>query len=163
MCIRDSHNSIEFATNCLAGIDTNDIRRIETTVKNSKHFKSLGIKHNNLRTVLNLSDETRNNILKSAVSKYVGRNKRVQTKMKKPNELTPTENLICKGLIATMEGYNMTFENAVKFQTNNIECRTARSRMKTLLERIYISQIKGLDLDQRLEQTSQYLRILGIS
>ena len=32
------HNSIEFTTDCLSGIDTNDIRRIETTVKNSKHF-----------------------------------------------------------------------------------------------------------------------------
>ena len=157
------HNSIEFANEYLSGINTKDIRRIETTVKNSKHFKSLGINDNSLNTVLNLADETRNNILQSAVNKYINTTKKVKTKMRNPNELTPTENLICQGLIATMEGFNMTFDKAVKFQTNGIENKTSRSRMKALLERIYLGQIKGLDLDQRLEQTDTYFRLLGIS
>jgi hypothetical protein len=157
------YNSTEFANEYLSDINTKDISRIETTVKNKKHFKSLGINDNSLNTVLNLPDETRNNILKSAVKKYVNTTKKIKTKMKNPNELTPTENLICQGLIATMEGFNMTFDKAVKFQTNGIENKTSRYRMKALLERIYLGQIKGLDLDQRLEQTDTYFRLLGIN
>ena len=57
----------------------------------------------------------------------------------------------------------MTFDKAVKFQTNGIENKTSRYRMKALLERIYLGQIKGLDLDQRLEQTDSYFRLLGIN
>lgn len=157
------YNSREFKDSYLSGVDCNDIVRIETTVKNNEHFKSLGIKNNSLENVLNASDEIRNNIVKSAVSKYMNVAKRVKTKMRDPNKLTPTETLICQGLIATMEGLNMSYQNAVKYTIAPIESKVSRSRMKALLDKIYLGQIKGQDLDKKLEQTDTYFRLLGIS
>ena len=65
------NNSIEFKDNYLQGQDITDIVRIETTIKNNKHLKYLGLPENTLENMLNLTTEQKETILQSALSKHL--------------------------------------------------------------------------------------------
>jgi len=81
-----SKNSIEFTDTYLDIKKVKD-SRAETTVKDKKHLKSLGIKDNSLINLVNLSKEKKQNILINAINRnLIGE---TITKVKKSNRKMP--------------------------------------------------------------------------
>jgi hypothetical protein len=157
------NKSKEFKNNHLSHLDTDNIARLETTVKNKTHFKSLGVNDTSLLSVLRLPGDTKKKIISQSLQSHLEGFTRIKTTAKNPNKMTPNETIICQGLIIAMEGANMTYESAESFMLLPIHNRTEKSRKKQQIKRIYLSQIKGQDLDKKVIKMNSFLRMLGVA
>ena len=146
------HKSWEFKDAYLNGIDFKNVVRIETTVKNNAHCKHLGIKDNSLNTLLNLTDQTKEQIIRTALSRHI--QPRVKPS-KEQNELKPMEKILYAFLIMLMDN-GVSFESAKNNALNIIENKTERNRKRKQLDEIYNKHIKGSESDLKSKELSKF-------
>ena len=158
-----SEKSSDFKDKYFNDIDTSNIVRIETTVKNKNHFKSLGVKDNKLKTILSLSKGTLRKIITNAVSKHVHIDRaELNTKLnkEKSNDMTPTNKQLFKAMVIAMEKANLSFEMASSMLIADIKNKTQRSRAKKNLTQIYEQHIQGKKIDLKTQKIADFFRFI---
>lgn len=146
-----------FTNTYLQGIEIYDLCRIETTVKNKKHFRLLGIQDTTLQGILSISQENLNKIISKAVQSNL--EPRI-TPFRTPNELTPNKQMI----------YNLIFEllrkgsdyNTIRLiALNGIADKSARSKKGKEIDQVYDKHIRGNKVDIEAEELSQIYNLIG--
>ena len=70
------YNSKEFSDCFLTSIDFRDVVRVETTIKNRKHFKQYQVEDTTLRSILSITSEIKDAFISKAVNIHIGENAR---------------------------------------------------------------------------------------
>lgn len=133
------NNSLEFKNEYLQGQNIDNLVRIETTIKNNAHFRYLGLPENRLENILSLTDEQKETIMQSALSKHL--EPRINN-LKNNNELKPMEKVLY-GYINLSLDSGMSFERGKNLVLKTIDNKTERSRKRKQLDEIYNKHIKG--------------------
>lgn len=151
------NNSTEFSNEYLKGQDYNDIVRIETTIKNNAHFRYLGLPENNLENILSLTDEQKETIIQSALSKHL--EARVKDLIDN-NELKPMEKVLYS-LFMQLLNEGVSFERAKNVSLKLIDNKTQRSRTRKQLDIIYDKHIQGNPNDLKAIQTDKFWNFIN--
>jgi len=141
-------------------LDLEEIRnrvRIEVTVKTKSDIIKNGIKGNSLLEVLKASNKVIDNIINNALDKNLDAPINVKTRTPK-NTMTPTEHTQFIAITTFIDYQHMTFERAVEMLIVNIDCRTAKSRMKKHLTDLYNQHIKDLKIETKAQKLEQFFK-----
>ena len=131
-----NNNSAEFRDNHIGDAEFNRLKqryggliRLEYTIKNKKHLNRLGLKFNDLRDVLNMSDKMMTEIVESGLHNYINKNK-----MNKDKEQSTTDTIISNLIdILVIEGYG---EETIKSVCEDIENSSQRSKWKKRIKNL---------------------------
>lgn len=130
--------------------------RCETTVKNKKHFRKLGINDTTLGSLLSLENDVLELIINKAIKSHLEpRTKSIKT----TKEMTPSDNVFYNAIILLMDkgnSYNLIRESLV--QNND---KVAKSRLRAKLDTIYNDTIKGSDMDGISQKQTNYFNSIG--
>lgn len=153
------YKSATFFKTHLQGQNTNNIARFETTIKNNKHLKVLGITSNTLSHLLNLDDSFKKDILKNTISIHLDSNiKKIEIK----EGMSPMEQLLHNLIVMQME-QGMSYDKIRDFALSNFTDKIAKSRKKSQLNKIYEEHIKGTKKDISTKNIASIFSILGIN
>ncbi len=152
-----NQNSSEFSNKHLKGIDYTNGVRIECTAKNKKHFQSLGVKDNSLKTVLSLSNEFKDNLISEIVKKHLS--KREMTKPKKNLGLNPSQQILFDYVNLLLNNGN-SIDGAMTYILNPFSGVT-KHRKKRELEYVYESFIMGTIAEKRSVKMNSFFDSLG--
>jgi hypothetical protein len=149
--------SKSFAERYLYRNNYKDGVRMEFTVKNKKHFSYLGVEHNTLRSILNLSDEQKQGMLSSIVNKHL--NKREVKPRETNSNMNPTEKVhfICMNLLFEK---GLSIDGVIKYILEDFE-GTEKSRKRKVLTHIYESYIKGSIAEKRSDNMNTFFDFIG--
>lgn len=150
-------NSADFSNKYLKGIDYVNGVRLECTVKNKKHFQSLGVKDNRLITVLSLSNELKDEILSTIVKKHLS--KREMSKPTKNIGLNPSQQILFDYTNLLLSQGN-TIDGAITYILNPFSSVT-KSRKKKELEYVYENYIMGTIAEKRSVKMNSFFDSLG--
>jgi len=151
------NKSFVFSDKYLQGQDFLDIVRIETTIKNNKHFKSLGLPQNSLEAILSLSNEQKELIIQNALAKHL--EPRIQA-LKDNNELPPMEKIFYS-LIMQLMNEGVSFERAKNLSLKLIDNKSQKSRTRKKLDNIYSVHIQGKKNDIKSIQTDKFWNFIN--
>lgn len=153
------NKSFQFSSKYLNPDEYKNLIRLETTIKNKRHFKYLGIKDNNFSTILNLSQEQLKKAFYISFTKHL-----IKTKTMEPKKTytgpTPEELMKIKMLnyFAETSGYDVYM--SAEYLIEDIQCKTTRYRKKQQYIELYEKYIKGTKKDTGTN-TSKILRFIG--
>jgi len=159
---KDKGGSKEFKDTYLSNTDTTNIIRIETTVKNKRHFQSLdlGLKNFTLKDLLELNAEQINKIIAVAVNSHLlPRTKTMNFKTKR--ELTPTKRIYLNGLLVFTNELNYTIDRSIEILINGIENKSSKSLNKTVLKELYTDHIKDTNYDFKATKIDSIFDSIG--
>ena len=149
--------SKDFYDSFLKGVDIEDRVRIETTVKNKKHFRALGIQDTTLSNLLDLTPETRNNIIQKAAQCHLEARTRTIT----PNsDMTPNKKVMYAAIIDFMD-LGRSYETIRQNLIRGIDDRSAKSKKGKELDDVYMTWIHGSDVDMEAKDLNQVLDFIG--
>jgi len=124
--------------------------RIEYTIKNKKHFRESGIEGTKLTSLLQLSEEVKNDMLKKIVNHHLL--PRIIEPVKPDTYLKPTEmtfyNLLLFGYENTYVGKEALIDTAIK----NVGPKSRKSEMRKRLNNIWDTYIQTLDRTKENEE-----------
>lgn len=134
------------------------IVRLETTIKNRKHAKDLGIENVTLLGLLSLTEKTKEKAFKQMFSKYLHKPKRqvVIDKLNKPELLSPSDLVHYVAIVSLMELTKGTPSEVIDSLIQAIPNKVSKSRQKTRLNEIYDRHIKGTDIDLRIDKINTF-------
>jgi hypothetical protein len=149
--------SDEFRELYLPDTDMLNLWRIETTVKNKKHFRLLGINDTTLKAIMELEQDKLENILQRALKSHLEPLVRVYSSDGiKPDDV-PIRNLIefC------MDGdRGLSYESILKIALGDLE-GSNRTKKRDKIDRIYEAYIKGSDQDKESIQMDEIYEVIG--
>lgn len=154
--------SLEFYDRYLKDYDLTNTFRIEVTVKNREHFKllNLGLKRVTLGELLELNNDQKISIISSALTVHLMPRSKSST-FKKEKQLSPSENMIFRGLLLAVADLEMTPARAIETLLIDQPSSVAKSRSKKLLERLYTDHIMNTDYDTKSTKIDNVLDSLG--
>ena len=133
----------------------NGLIRLEYTIKNKKHLKRLGLKHNDLKDVLNMSDRMMTKIVESGLTNYINK-KRMQADEKK----TPTDIVLSNALdLLISNGYGL---ETIESICDDIEDRSQRSKWKKRLKNLAYQTADENKLNRNTEVEQFLVKIKAI-
>ena len=142
--------SKDFKDMYLSSVDTSNIMRLETTVKNKKHLQSLkiGLKTFTLRDILNLTTDQKDKIISKAVNSHLlPRTRSLAFKLEK--DMSPTNRIYLNLLLGLISDGNFTFQRALNLALNGIKNDSSKSNNKKTLTRLYNDHLRGTDYDKK--------------
>jgi hypothetical protein len=145
----------------LKGVDVSDVIRIETTVKNKDHFKSLGLglKNFSLGELLDLDIDSLNKIISTAVNCHLlPRSKMMQFKTDKL--MSPKDRVYLNSMLGFFE-LEMSFDRVFNLMSNGIEHKVSKSRFKTTFKDLYSTHVKGTTFDVKVPKIDSYYDSIG--
>jgi len=142
-----------FFNTFLSDVDITDLRRIEFRIKDLGHARSLGLRDSSLHTLLNLSQQDKEEMLKKFVSSYLS-----QPLTFDKTSLTRGKLVYLDALIALI-GQGFCFGDACNMLLYSQPTRQAKSDKRRELTAIYETYIKG-NLSE--EFTPEERTILGL-
>lgn len=151
------NNSKEFSGNYLNGASYNGIIRVETTVKNKKHFKSFGVHDTSLNGVLSISNKIKEEILGRALKSHLWPRKRL--KMAK-NELNPCESVFLWAIKFALDR-GMSYDHIRKDSVSGIKSRHSRSRLEKKFDELYQQFLRGKKEDKKALNLSSFCDEIG--
>lgn len=152
-----TYDSNVFANEYLKNINYTNVIRIETTVKNKKHFKHLGINDTSLHSILSISNEVKEQIISKAIQKHIEpRTRQINT----PNELTPSDMIIHNAIVLLLDS-GMSYENIKRQLTSSIKSSPTKSRKRKEMDLIYQHHIKNTDVDKTAKEINQFYDWMG--
>lgn len=152
------HHSTEFKNEYFSNIDDNvltSLVRIETTIKDKKHAKLLGIEKTTLQSLLLLKDEQKFQVFRKIFEKHL-RPMEVHTLRPRTNQ--PTEILLFNAIAYLIEVNKFSIDEVTKILLHGIECRKTRSRKKAEIMSIYEKHIQGSEIDISVHKVRQFLQ-----
>lgn len=151
--------SKDFKNKYLKGQDISNKIRFEFTIKNNKHLKALNINSNSLRTILELTEAKKKEILANTIKTHLESYTRQIIKKKGMN---PTDEVYCNLITMQMQMGN-TFESIRDLAISTLDDKVAKSRMKTKLNSIYNDHIKGTKKDISTKNINGILTLIGLN
>lgn len=140
-----------------------EIVRIETTIKDKRHAKLLGIDNTTFLGLLSLTEKLKEDIFRKMLSKYLEKPKRQieieGTKFK--NLLSPIEHVMYCSLVSLLEHTKDTPENVINALIQTIPSKVSKSRKKSELTQIYEIHIKGSKVDLRNAKINSFFAKFG--
>lgn len=156
--------SADFYFNHLSNVNIEGIVRVETTVKNRDHAKSLGIKDTTLEALLTLNQTQLQSVFQRTLDKHLDRKSRVLTKpQKETNDMSPTDIAHYTCLCMLMESTNGNIKSVVEAIISTQKDSVSKSRMKSKLMDIYHSHIEGSNTDLNIKKIESYFSKIGWS
>lgn len=155
------YHSMEFANQYLNDIDYNDILRIEATVKDKGHYKRFDVLDTSLQSVLNLTTEQKENIIKNIASEHMNSN--VEPPEKQSNDLTPTNKALLANMQLVIKDHQWTFEQYYNYISESCNYNPIeKSRMKKTLYALYAEYIGNTEIVKTIEKTHEILRAISL-
>lgn len=144
--------SKEFRDEHLSNLSDEEILqivRIETTIKNKKHAKLLGIENVTLLGLLSLTETQKVSAFKQMLHKYLKRPNRqmIIDKVDKLKQMKPADQIYYVAILSLMEHTNGTPQEVIESLIQTIDGKVAKSRQKSHLNNIYEHFIKGSKQD----------------
>lgn len=152
------NNSKNFYNAYLRQHDVSQVLRQETSVKNKKHFRSLGIENTTLLNLLCLSDTTLEHIFSRSI--YYHLEKRTRT-MSEQKELKTMEQFMLNSLQMIMDK-DVSYKIARHNLTSNIAARTTRTSYQKTLDKLYEKYIRGNDIDKTTKDIDLLFELIGM-
>ena len=152
-----NENSSDFADKHLKHVDYTDLVRIEYTVKNKKHFNSLGVENNTLKHVLSLSNEVKQTMQQVVVKKHLSRREMIAPK--ENSDLNPNQQIMFDYINLLLEnGQNI---NAVMNYILGSFSGTNKYRKKKEITFVYENFIMGTIAEKRSLKMNSFFDNLG--
>ena len=135
--------SFEFYMMYLSNYDLTDCFRIETTVKNKEHLKSLnkrlklGFESYNLRELLTLSPEKKRSIIQYAINCHLYPRKKSLQIHKDKRRMTPADSIMYSSLLGFIQDCNWTYLQVEQLLLSRIENESSKSLNKKKLRGFY--------------------------
>jgi hypothetical protein len=160
--------SQEFYNDHLKGISEDQVKelvRIETTIKNKEHAKTLGIENTTLLSLLSLTEASKEKMFQKIISKHLHRPKRIIEieASKDSSKLSPTQQVEYNAIVSLMSLAKLTAADVIETLLQRIECPVGRSRKKAALTEIYELHIKGNKTDISAEKINSFFTKFGWS
>lgn len=154
--------SKDFKDKYLSSVDTSNVIRIETTIKNKKHLGSLkiGLVNFSLRELLSLTSEQKDQILSKAVNSHL-LPRTNSLSFKTESKMTPSNRIYLNLLMGLVSDSNFTFKRALNLALNGIENDSSKSKNKKVLTRLYNDHLKGTDYEKKSSNVENILDGLG--
>jgi len=152
------HQSKTFRETYLRDMDFSDVVRIETTIKNKKHFKALGVDDTSLRALLILPEERKNAFIFDASKKHLEERKRADFKQ---SDISPMDAILLSIITQAMES-GRSYGIIKSLALDNLPDAQSRRRMNKKLDTIYRAYIEGTAEDKFTKKLEPFLNILGI-
>ena len=153
----DKGGALDFNNEYLQAFNISNLKRIETTVKNKKHFESinLGVKTNSLKEILNLSQESMNKILGISVNAHLSSRIKARTFTDKTN-MTPQKRLLLNSILGYTTELNWSITKVESLLLNGIENKVSKSRTKKLINELYNDYISNTDYDFKRSKVNSF-------
>jgi len=153
------NNSSSFHEAHLQHVDgLDDLIRVETTVKNKKHFRRHGVTDTRLCSVLDMGTDKLNSIFENCMNMHFEKRTRVTTPRRA--ELSPTDQALLNSIYMGMEfglAYHVIRHNLV----NGIEIDRSKRRTGERLDGLYMTYVKGTEIDVINEHQERFLTEMG--
>ena len=158
----DKGGANDFYNEYLQGFNISNLKRIETTVKNKKHFESLnlGVKTNSLADLLNLSQESMNKILSVSVNAHLSSRIKARTFIDKTN-MTPDKRLILNSILGYTTELNWSIIKIESLLLNGIENKFTKYKKKKLINELYNDYISNTDYDFKRSKINSFFDEIG--
>ena len=145
--------------------DLKDICRIETTVKNKKMAKAIGLKSTRLGDLVNLSQENHIQIFQFAFSKYLNTDLLNNQIRPKTEHITPTDIIHFNSLVLLIKNTKQPIDIIVNSLVNNIDHKVSRSRQKKKLLSLYSEHIENTknDVSESVKKIGKFWAKFGYS
>jgi len=140
--------------------ELSDVVRIETTIKNLKHLRTLKIHSNRLQDILELSHEKLDSIIRHSVTSNLHERIKI-VKPRDTSKLSPSDSVLFALISYLIETNEMSIEQAIELGLNNIEGKQERYRQKQRLQRIYSEQIEGEKYAIQNKQITSFFDTIG--
>tara|TARA_R110000824_G_scaffold303759_1_gene491592 strand:+ start:209 stop:1267 length:1059 start_codon:yes stop_codon:yes gene_type:complete len=155
-------NSFDFADRYLSDINYKDIIRIESTVKDKKHFNTLlpGLKDTSLDSILNLTTSQKDIILADSFNRNL--QPRTNNRVYDNKELNSKDLLdlqILNTLVNTKSGF--TIETALNQILRTQTCKVAKYRFKKRLMTLYNDYILQINYTEKTANINQIYDQIG--
>lgn len=155
------HNSKEFKKEYFSKVDTENIIRLETTIKNKKHLKSFDIKDNQLTTLLSIKQSVLKYIIKNSLFKHINVPKKLTRQT--DSNLSITDLALLESLKYKMRIENLPYTNAIRQMMYGSKDKQSRYRFKKKMIELYELDKAKKVTSKELKETHQFLAVLGIN
>ena len=154
-------NSWEFTDRYLTDIDFKDVIRIETTVKDKEHFRSIikGLDQNDLKTVLNLSKDEKNLIMSNGFNRHLLPRK--ANLIYDKSGLTSRQLMDLQTLDILINKCNYTFDSAINELLMTQNDKQAKYRLKKTMTKIYNDHIYNVNYTEKTQSILSIYEAIG--
>jgi hypothetical protein len=151
--------SLDFYEENLQSISRTDILklvRIETTIKDKRHAKSLDINDMTLLGLLSLTEQTKENVFRKMIAKHLERPQRTLIAEAPKSIMTPEQLIQYYSIVLLMEHTKYNADEVIKSLLQGITSAPTKSRKKKELTMIYDKHIRGNKIDLRTEKINSF-------
>lgn len=152
-----NENSKDFADKYLNQVDYKNLVRFECTVKNKKHFNSMGVESNTLNNILNLTNEAKEKIMSTVVKKHLS--KREITKPTENENLKPNEQLLFDYMNLLFDK-GLNIDATISYILNSFSGITKYRKKKEIVF-IYENYLMGSIAEKRSIKMNNFFDNLG--
>lgn len=134
------NNSTHFLTTYIKDADITNLARVEFRIKDAKHAKQLGIEDNDLITFLQLSQDRKQELLKTFTGRYLE-----AEKVEKQGKLTPTKQIYVN-CIREMKKQGLEFGIIADIMTADLPKNRKHEKQKELRELYFAHIFKPVEI-----------------
>jgi len=153
-------HSVEFYENYILDSEPDDLDyllRIEFTIKNKAHFKRFEITDTTLKSILEISQDKRAEMLQSIAKKYLDIYEIKPVKIK--TKLNPNDRIILTAMNLIVDAKIYSMEPMIKVFVDQIENRSQKSQKKKELTILYETHLKPYMLEaERMAKLNENVR-----
>jgi len=156
---RHGHNN-KFFSHYVDQDTLKNMVRIETTLKNSKHFKAYGINSCFLKDFLSLKQSQLREIVSDTIKRNL--NERIRThKPKNSDSMTPSQTVYFNLMSTLTEQLKLSRDEVISICLQNHKNKQQKSRSKKVVEEVYDLYIDGETYQIEAEKTKTFFKNLG--
>ena len=151
------NKSKEFSEAYLSGIDFQNLVRMETTVKNKKHFRSFGITDTSLKSLINLDQDKWSEVFGKAIQAHL------EKRLQRPaaQSISAKDQFILNAVRGLMERAGMTKQEAVYWLVDNLNNNKTRYNYKKKISELYEAYLKPEQVAKDSEMREEFWRLIG--
>lgn len=153
--------SFEFADRYLSDIDYQDVIRIESTVKDKRHFKNLlpELKDTSLNSILNLSTSQKDIIMADSFNRNLL--PRTHNKVYKQEGMNQKDTYHLQILNILINQNKYTPVEAINSIITTMDCKVAKSRLKKYLNKLYNDFIYQINYTEKTKNINTIYDLIG--
>jgi hypothetical protein len=160
--IENGKNNTFFAR-YIASKNTSNLARIETTVKNKKHWMSYGLDCGTLNDILSLNQSTLNEIMKESISRNLNPRIIITTKSNSHQKMTTSETKVFAFLSYITQKENIDRDEVISIYLSYFSDKQRRYRTKKECESVFDRFIQGKDYQKQANEGANFFKSIGWS
>jgi hypothetical protein len=127
--------------------DIENVFRLETTIKDKKHAKYLGIESMKLADVIGMPTETKILVFRKMFAKYLTNYHLTPKAKPKESKITPQDIVLFNSMLLLIDNTDKSIDAIIEGMISNITQKQTRYRVKTRITEIYERNIQGTAFD----------------